>query len=188
MIANNSLHPTPCPKTYRVLRNGRELTFSYQQLFDAGYRYLLAEDYSESSRIFELLTHVSDRGPRAHILLAFCQAQLRAYTACSQTLNKAFDSDRTGLETKLHGAFVFWACGLLIDARIELEAVIQENPQLPTLSLLLADLLARAGNQKQPPRLWRSAVQNDRRDGAVGLIARRELKQWLAIHNSGKPK
>lgn len=182
MVASNPRYITPKPVDYHVTRNGRELTMSYQQLFDAGYRLLLKGQYSESSRVFELLSRVSDRGPRAHLLLAFCQAQLRNYTACSQTLAQAFEGNHSNLEAKLHGAFVFWACGLFVDARVEMEAVIEEAPNLPALSLLLGDLLARAGNQIQPPRLWRLAVQNDRRDGAVGLIARRELNKWTASH------
>ncbi len=182
MVASNPQNISPKPVVYRVTRNGRELTMSYQQMFDAGYRLLLRGNYPESQRVFELLAQVPDRGPRAHILLAFCQAQLRDYTACSQTLNQAFEGDRSNLESKLHGAFVFWACGLFVDARVEMEAVIGEAHFLPTLSLLLGDLLARSGNRIQPPRLWRLAVQNDRPDGAVGLIARRELNEWAISH------
>lgn len=174
---------TPQPMSYKVKFNGRKQQLTYQQLFDAGYRLLLAKNYHDSSNVFALLSQVQDRGPRAHLLLAFCQAQLRDYKACSQTLNHAFEGDSSSLETKLHGAFVFWACGLLVDARTEWESVIQECPHLPTLSLLLGDLLARSGNRKQPPILWRMAIKNDRRDGAAGLIARRELQQWKAQLN-----
>lgn len=169
---------TPKPVTYRVTRNGRDETLSYQAMFHAGYRLVLNRNYAEAARVFELLSQMSDRGPRAHILLALCQAQLKDYTACSQTLNRAFDGESSNLESNLHGVFVFWACGLLSDVRSELEAMIQQYPNLPTLSLLLADLLAQSGNQKAPPRFWRLAINNDRQDGAVGLIARREFNEW----------
>jgi hypothetical protein len=147
-------------------------------MFRAGYLLLLGANYLEACRVFRLLSEATDRGPRAWILLAFCKAQLQDYTACSQTLNQAFEGATTNLESRLHSAFVYWACGLRMDARQELEALIEENPQLPTLSLLLGDLLALSGNQKAPPRFWRLAAQNDREDGAVGMIARRELMEW----------
>lgn len=178
MVAKNAQDTTPQPVNYRVNSGGRQVMMSYQEMFRAGYRLLLAGNYAEASRVFSLLSSVNDRGPRAGILLAFCQAQLRDYTACSQTLNQAFEGDATSLESKLHAAFVYWACGLCLDARIEMESVIRENPELPTLSLLLGDLLAKSGNLKEPPRLWRLAVQNDRTDGSVGLIARHELTEW----------
>lgn len=183
MVANNLQHATPQPITYRVNSGGRQLVMSYQELFRVGYRLLLARNYSEAIRVFNLLLTATDRGPRARILLAFCQAQLREYTACSQTLNQAFESDSGNLEARLHEAFVYWACGLQMDAREELERVTEDHPDLPTISLLLGDLLAQAGNRTAPPRLWRLAAQNDRQDGAVGMIARRELKDWLAKHS-----
>lgn len=179
MVAPNLSFSAPKPVTYRVNVGGRQLTMSYQEMFRAGYRLLLAEDFSEAIRVFNLLSSAVDRGPRARILLAFCQAQVRDYTACSQTLNEAFESESTDLEARLHEAFVYWACGLHKDAREELERIIEEHPDLPTISLLLGDLLARAGNRKAPPRFWKMAAQNDRQDGAVGLIARRELKEWI---------
>lgn len=183
MVASNLPQTTPQPLSYRVNSGGRQLTMSYQEMFRAGYRLLLGANYPEAIRVFSLLSNVNDRGPRAQILLAFCQSQLREYTACSQTLNQAFEADSSNLESRLHAAFVYWACGLRMDARDELEQLIQEHPDLPTLSLLLGDLLAQSGNRKAPPRFWRLAAQNDRPDGAVGLIARRELKEW-AIRQS----
>lgn len=183
MVASNLLQTTPQPLIYRVNCGGRQITMSYQDVFRAGYRLLLAGNYAEAIRVFGLLSDATDRGPRARILLAFCQSQLREYTACSQTLNQAFEAESTNLESRLHAAFVYWACGLRMDARNELEQVIEEHPNLPTVSLLLGDLLAQSGNRKAPPRLWQLAAQNDRPDGAVGLIARRELKEW-AIRQS----
>ncbi len=183
MIARNPRELDPRPISFSVKRNGAKLQLSYQQLFEAGYRLLLAKKYHDSAEVFRLLSQVQDRGPRAHLLLAFCQAQSGDYKSCSQTLSQAFEGDPSNLDTKLHGAFVYWACGLLVDARHEWEVVIRECPQLPTLSLLLGDLLAQAGNRRLPPVLWKMAAQNDRRDGAVGLIARRELQAWKAESN-----
>lgn len=178
MVASNLPQTTPQPLIYRVNSRGRQLTMSYQEMFRAGYRLLLAANYAEAVRVFSLLSNATDRGPSAQILIAFCQAQLREYTACSQTLNQTFEVESTNLESRLHAAFVYWACGLRMDARDELEKVIQEHPNLPTLSLLLGDLLVQSGNRKAPPRFWQLAAENDRPDGAVGLIARRELKDW----------
>jgi hypothetical protein len=174
MVAQN----TPQPMSYRVTRNGEQQTLSYQQMFHAGYHLLLGRNYAEASRVFDLLSKVTDRGPRAGLMLAFCQAQQHDYIACSRTLNSAFEGDDSEIESKLHGVFVYWACGLLLDARHEWENLIEEYPDLPSLSLLLADLLAQSGNQKQPPRLWRLAIRNDRPDGAIGQIAARELTEW----------
>jgi hypothetical protein len=183
MIRNPDFNPAPSPITFQVRINGHVQSVTYQQLFARGYNLLLSDHFSESIPVFELLSKVSDRGPRAGILLAFAKAQLGRYGECSGTLSEAFESSECHLDGDLHSAFVFWSCGLYVDAKHDLETIIQQHPEFPTVSLLLGGLLAKGGNRRQPPVLWKLAVKNDRPNGAVGQIARKSLTDWLAHEN-----
>jgi hypothetical protein len=180
MIRKENRNEKPQPITYQVRIHGEVQTFSYEQLFARGYHLLLTGHVLDCVPVFELLSKVQDRGPRAGILLAFAKAQLGQYGACSGALSNAFEASGCPLDSELHSAVVFWACGLFADAKHELEAIIQQHPEFPTVSLLLGGLLAKGGNRKQPPILWSIAAKNDRPNGAVGMIARKSLTSWLA--------
>jgi hypothetical protein len=167
---------------FDIQRRGDRVRLSYQQVFAVGHKLWLSGRYPEAATVFQQLAAISDRGPRAHILLAHCKAMAGDYSGCSRTLAEGLDSDVYGnAASDLHSAFVMWKCTLYVDVKEELAHVISEHVELPTPCLLLADLLMTSGNRQHPPRLLKQAIQRDRPDGAIAAIARRELPLALKM-------
>ncbi len=176
----------PAPVMFAVKQGDHRVQLTYQQVFTAAHKLWLTKRYYEAAEVLKHLTTVGDRGPRAHILLAHCKAMSSDYSGCSSTLAEALEGDQYGnAAAELHSAFVMWKCTLYVDVKIELEKVIAEHPELPTPCLLLADLLLQSGNRQHPPRLLKQAIERDRPDGAIALIARKELP--FALELAGKP-
>lgn len=185
MAADNKLKSQPAPAQFIVRRNGERVQLSYQQMFAIGHRLWLAQDHAKAARVFEILSEITDRGPRAHIILAHCRAMLGDYASCLATLSQALPEGRFGnAASQLHNVFVLWKCTYYVDVRQELEIVVSEHPELPTLCLMLAEFLMRNGNQQKPPTLLRQAIERDRPDGAISLIA----QQILPIALGQSPK
>ena len=166
----------PAAVRFEVRHGGRSVRCTYQQVFASGYDFWVAKKYFEAAKVFESLSIITDRGPRAHIMLSHCKAMLGDYGGCSQILSRVLpQNDFDKLATELHNAFVMWKCAFYLDAKLELENVVANQIELPTPCLLLADLLAEAGNNDKSNRLLKLAIQRDRPDGAVAAIARNKL-------------
>ncbi len=173
-----SLHPADV--TLVVERDGQLVQLSYQKLFAIGHKLWVSDEFEAASKVFEKLCEVSDRGPRAHILLAHCQAMCGDYAKCCRTLSLGLPATHFGRAgSDLHVAFVMWKCGLFQDVKAGLKTVIADHPELPTPCLLLADLLTHFGSKEEPVRLLKAAIQRDRPDGAIALIAQEELPSAL---------
>lgn len=171
----------PDPVVFTVIRNHRKVRLSYEQLFATGYELWFSEKYDKATEIFQSLTRVSGQGPRAHILLAHCRAMTGDFDGCSSALAESLpDLQYWNAHDELHDIFVLWRFKMYLEVRQSLEKFIADHPELPTPCLLLADLLYRLGNRKQPPRLLQQAIRRDRADGAVAKIARRHLSALLA--------
>lgn len=162
----------PKPKSYSMTINGTNRDIAYEQLFAHGHDLWLSKKYSAAIPIFELLAKVTDRGPRASILLAHCYAMEQHFSDCSRTLCLALPSSECGMiAAELHDIFVMWKCTFFKDVRRDLEAFVSNHPELPTPALLLADFFMLAGRYEESLHYLDQAKQRDRIGGAIGMVA-----------------
>lgn len=173
----------PSPAVFRLSSRGAGIQVSYEELFQRAYELHQTARFETAGSLFEALSSRTDRGPRAHILLALCRARQQRYADCIHALSAAFNP-ADGTASRLHEAFVFWTCGLYQDVRQILLEVVRDRKDLPTPCLLLADLLDCSGNRKRPPVLWQLAMQRDRHQGAIRRIATDHLQRWRSLHGS----
>lgn len=161
-----------------VTRNGRKQRLSYQVVFGLAHRMWCVGDYAGAKKVFAELNTFSDRGPRAAIFLAHCHGMLGDYAACSMVLHNALPKDDyNDTAVRLHDAFVFWKVGLYLDVKQLLKSLALEHVELPSLSLILAELLLNTGARRQSAHFLRQAIQNDNPSGAIRLAADATLKR-----------
>lgn len=176
MVTFNNSPASPAPRYFPVNRNNRLEMVSYQQLFLVAHERWRKGRFAEAAQILERLCEATDRGPRAHILLALCRAMQSDFAGCSRVLHDALPTATYGTAAgDLHNAFVNWGCTLYLSVKEELEAVVDARDDLPTPCLLLADLLASSGSARKAREMFRQAIRRDRPDGAVALVARTVL-------------
>lgn len=158
---------------FPVRRNGRLEWLSYEQLFAAGHRLWLKGQYSTAATVFEELAAAKDHGPRAAIFLAHCHAMLGDFGRCSASLNRALPRETfRDAAARLHDLFVFWKVGLLVEVRTDLIRLSEDFPELPSISLLLGDLLFMNGAVNRSRRFLQQAIHCDEPNGAVAEAAR----------------
>ena len=175
MIQSSENHQNDSSETpvFTVRRNGRKVTLTFPRLFEIGHRVWQKGDYPTAKQIFSELLSVEDRGPRAHIFLAHCLVMEGDYAGCSSVLYQALPKEQFGdAASRLHDTFVMWKVGLLIDVKESLLSLVSDFPYLPTLSLMLADLLHTNGSESLSEKFLRRAIQFDRPDGGVALSAK----------------
>jgi thioredoxin-like negative regulator of GroEL len=162
---------------FTVVRNGQRVKLSFAQLFAAGHRVWIKGDYQTAKQIFRQLADVSDRIPRAHIFLAHCLVMEGDYAGCSAVLHRALPKEQyANAASRLHDTFVLWKVGLFVDAKEGLKSLAMDFSELPTFSLMLADLLYQAGSESLSEKFLRRAIQLDRAGGGVSLSANSMLK------------
>ena len=83
----------PAPNEIEVLVDGESRTLTYEQAFVLGCSLLEHGDVANATMIFERLEEFPDRGPRAFIMQAFCQAAALHFDECRQPLLEAFEAD-----------------------------------------------------------------------------------------------
>jgi len=166
----------PAPASFKIILNKRRETLSYAKLFGIEHRLWMKRKFKTALQVFEQLATVSDRGPRAQIFIAHCQVMLNNYAACSATLHRALPSEKYGdTGTQLHDAFVLWRVGLFLDAKKMLVTLASSRPDLPSISLVVADLLRKTHAIKPLKELLQQAIDNDRPNGAVAAVAHAAL-------------
>ncbi len=162
---------------FPVRRNGRMEWLSYEQLFAAGHRLWLKGQYSTASSVFEELAAAKDHGPRAAIFLAHCHAMLGDFGRCSSSLNRALPRESyRDAASRLHDLFVYWKVGLLVEVRTDLLRLVDDFPELPSISLLLGDLLFMNGSVTKSKRFLMHAISQDTQDGTIALAAKWTLE------------
>ncbi len=165
-------------RDFLVTRNGRKERLSYQIVFGFAHRMWHQRNYTGAKKIFDELNSNSDRGPRASIFLAHCHVMLGDYASCSMVLHNALPKDVYGdAAIRLHDAFVFWKVGLYLDVKQLLKSLALEHVELPSLSLILAELLMTTGARRQSAQFLRQAIQHDIPSGAIRLAADAALKR-----------
>jgi hypothetical protein len=168
----------PVGRALFTVRNGdhRE-QWSYEALFEFGHRLLLKGKFDTAARVFETLAQTEDGTVRAHVFLAFCHTMRNDYAAGSATLHRAFSgSEQSEVAARLHDVFVLWKVGLFLEVKEELMQLSTAHPELPSLSLLLGDLLKSCGAERLSRHFYRRALETDQPHGAVSLCAHSLLK------------
>jgi hypothetical protein len=170
--------PVPTEGPWFFVRlNGGTVRMSFAKLFAAGHHVWLNSEFRTARKIFELLSTVAGRGPRAQIFLAHCLAMEGDYGGCSTVLHRALPREEFGdAASQLHDTFVLWKAGLFVDVKDGLKTLAIEFPNIPTFSLMLGDLLRRNGCDSVARKYFLRAIRNDRPGGGVGLSARALLQ------------
>jgi hypothetical protein len=166
----------PGGPTFVFKIGGKALKLDYPHAFALGDQLLHSGHLSSAKTIFEILGTVSNRGPRAKIMLAFCHARLNEFAACSATLAAAFEDDKESISENLHSALVFQKLGFRSDAIDTLGGLATRFAGLPTICLLLGDLLSLQGDSDKASECWKMAIKRDRLRGGVALAANRRLR------------
>ena len=159
--------------TFKV--GGKRIAVDFPHAFALGDRFVQSGHFREAKFIFEQLAPVSNRGPRASIMLARCQSAMGEYDSCSKTLDSTF-KDEEATATDLHSALVFLTLGFREDAIKGLRDLAQRNTGLPTVCLVLGDAFAKLGDAKRAKACWQMAIARDQLKGGVAIAANRRLK------------
>jgi tetratricopeptide (TPR) repeat protein len=175
--------------TYRFKIGGKTLSLDFSHAFALGDALFEAGRLETARSVFHVLAKITDRGPRARIMLAQCEAGLRHFDACSEILTAAFKGEDKPIAEELHTAFVFHKLGLRDDAIRAVSKLAMKFESTPTLCLVLGDLFAEAGNLKKARACWKLAIKRDLLRGGVELAARRRLKSQRGTRsaNQGPP-
>ncbi|MFO0977984.1 MAG: hypothetical protein U0996_16380 [Planctomycetaceae bacterium] len=168
---------TPKAAMYTVRRGDRCEQWTYETLFDYGHRLLMKGKYDSGAAVFAELASAKDYEPKASVFLAWCHAMRDDYAGSSATLSRALPRDMYGdVASRLHDLFVLWRVGLFLDVKKELTQLAAGHPELPSLCLLLGDLLKTCGADRLSRRFYRKAIELDRPDGAISRSADSLLK------------
>lgn len=135
--------------------------------------------YEAAAKLLKAVASKGNEGPRISILLACCKAGMKDYAGCNDLLHKLFDTENEPVAESLQAAFIFDSVGMQGDAIRELLKVADEHPELPTVCLLLGDLMAAIGNTNKAAKCWRLAAKRDQDRGFVAQAAKKSLAEIL---------
>ena len=167
----------PAPTEIRVVIDGESRALFYEQAFVLGCSLLRKGHVADAAKLFERLEEFTDRGPRAFIMQAFCEAAAMHFDKSSQPLMEAFDGESQEIASALHNAFVSYHVGIRQDALKAMAELVNTYRDYPTLCLLLGDMLKEAGKQPLARKCWSLAVHRDRPGGAVAVVAMKRLHE-----------
>lgn len=174
---------SPEPVVISVQMGGKSRTFSYEQTFALGCNMLEKSEVESAAHLFEQLKRFTDRGPRAYIMHAFCEAAALHFDSCSKPLLAAFDGDKKDIVADLHNAFISYHVGIRMDALKTMVELVNKRHDLPTLCLLLGNMYKASGNLALARKCWALAVKRDWPAGGVALVARHHLE---SVGNDGR--
>lgn len=167
---------SPTPVEIDLLVNGESRTFTFEDAFSFGCSLLKKGMPEQAAFVFEKLQQFSDRGPRAGIMRAFCESARKNFVECNEALTETLPDDAGDLANMLHEAFVYYHVVSRKEALQQLANLANEHHELPTLCLLLGELLE-SENPALAVRCWKLAVRRDRPGGAVAQVARKRISQ-----------
>jgi hypothetical protein len=157
--------------------DGQTHVVKYEKAFALGCSLLKKGQAAEAAKVFERLEEFTDRGPRAFIMQAFCEAGALHFDKCSAPLVGAFSGESQQIATAMHNAFVSYHVGIRQDALNAMVELVNQHRDLPTLCLLLGDMLESSGQLAMARKCWSLAVHRDREGGAVAAVAMRHLRK-----------
>lgn len=170
-----SAHVAPAEIELTINAQSHKLT--YEKAFELGCSILSHGHPEQASKVFARLAPFADRGPRAFIMWAFCEAAAKHFAQCSAVLNQAFKGESADVAETLHSVFVYYHLASRKEAIQDLTDLVNSHHELPTLCLLLGDMLAAADNLSLAGKCWKLAVRRDRANGAVATVAKLRLAQ-----------
>lgn len=166
----------PAPASIEIIVHSKKRRLTYESAFALGCSLIKKGQVADAARLFERLEEFTDRGPRAFIMQAFCEAARLNMAECSRPLKQAFHGEEQAIATALHNAFVSYHVGIRDEALKSMIGLVNEYRDLPTLCLLLGDMLQATGQLPMARKCWSLAVHRDRPGGAVAAVALRQLK------------
>jgi hypothetical protein len=166
----------PAPAQVNVNLGGSIRVVSYEQAFVLAFALVDQKRYEHAARLFELLEQFTDRGPRAFIMQAFCEAAASRFDDCSKPLAATFHGDDQSIAAELHNAFISYHVGIRQDAIAALADIVNRNRELPTVCLLLGDMFHAKGNTESASKCWSLAIQRDWPNGSVAIVAARHMR------------
>ena len=149
----------------------------YEKVFALGCRLLRQGQSEDAAKLFKKLEEFTDRGPRAFIMQAFCEAAALHFDECTKPLLAVFEGEDAKIAMALHNAFVSYHVGIRDDALKAMVELVNEHKELPTLCLLLGDMLETMGRLPMAQKCWSLAVHRDWEGGAVRFEAMRRLSK-----------
>ncbi|MGD9634723.1 MAG: hypothetical protein AB7G28_07020 [Pirellulales bacterium] len=158
--------------------DGERKRLTYEQAFQLGCVMLNAGNRLDAAKLFACMEEFTDRGPRAFIMQAFCEASAMRFDNCGAALEEAFSGEKE-IATKLQNAFVSYHVGIRKEGVNALIEMVNEHDDLPTICLLLGDMLEQMDQEKMSRKCWSLAVERDREGGAVATVATLRLKKAL---------
>jgi hypothetical protein len=167
--------PAPAKITLKI--DGQDRPFTYEQAYVLGCSLLENGKPADATKVFHRLEEFTDRGPRAFIMGAFCAAASHDFGDCSAQLTQAFEGDDLQIASAVHEAFISINVGIRKEGMQSLARLVEEHKTLPTLCLILGDLLAKSHDLPLARRCWSLAIHRDRPGGAVATAAMRQLKR-----------
>lgn len=166
----------PAPAAIEVVLDGERKRLTYEQAFQLGCVLLKSGKQLDAAKLFACMEEFSDRGPRAFIMQAFSEAAAMRFEQCGEALSEAFPNEQE-IATKLQNAFVSYHVGIRQDGVNALIELVNEHDDLPTVCLLLGDMLAKMERHEMARKCWSLAVERDRAGGAVANVAAIRLKR-----------
>jgi hypothetical protein len=167
---------SPLPVRLEIRIGGTTRVATYEQVFELAFALIDRKEFASAAQLFEQLEQFHDRGPRAYIMHAYCEAASLQFDRCSKPLAAAFDGEKQLLASELHNAFISYHVGIRQDAINALVRLVNGDRDLPTLCLLLGDMFRATGHSKLARKCWSLAIQRDWPNGAVAIVAQRHLQ------------
>lgn len=166
------------PVDIAVIVDGKARRLRYDKAFILGCKLLETGHARDAARLFERMEEFVDRGPRAFIMQAFCEAAAMHFEKASKPLETAFEGDDRKIAESLQAAFVSYHVGIRHDAIKTMTELVNTYHDLPTLCLLLGDMLNASGKLPLARKCWSLAIHRDRTGGAVAAAAMRQLRRF----------
>jgi len=166
----------PAPAFLQIRLQGKVRKVSYEQAFALACSLLEQHRFDDAAHLFEKLEQFTDRGPRAFIMRAFCEAAALHFDTCSKPLATAFEGQNNSIASDLHNAFISFHVGIRQDALRAMAELVNQHRELPTLCLLLGYMLHAGGESAMADKCWSLAIRRDRPGGAVAVVATRHLQ------------
>jgi hypothetical protein len=166
-------------KRVRLQTGPRVYDLTLVRAFALAHSLLKSKEFKSAIKVLEAIALTGKYDARTRIMLACCKANIHDYEACNNLLKQVFPEDTTAAIDRLQAAFVFDTVGMRWDAARELVELVNERPDLPSLCLLLGDLLASLGNSRKAAKCWQLAMKRDKNGGLVANAAKEEIAQLV---------
>ena len=115
---------------------------------------------------------------------AYCEAAALRFDSCSKFLAAAFAGDNRSLAADLHSAFILYHIGIRQDAITALSEIVKQHRELPTVCLLLGDMLHATGDTNLAGKCWSLAVKRDWPNGSEAIVATRRMQSLAKSQTS----